>query len=67
MISVLDRSPHLVDECSATPQGNHGAKEVLTARGAEDVSSTGESSLKDDTSTTRDRETHRAAVGGTDE
>jgi len=42
------------------------AKEIVARTGGEDISSTGESSVKDDTSTTRDREMHRAASGGTE-
>jgi len=43
------------------------AKEIIARTGGEDISSTGESSVKDDTSTTHDREdARRAAAGGTE-
>ena len=41
------------------------AKEIVARTGGEDISSTGESSVKDDTSTTHDREARHATAGGT--
>lgn len=41
------------------------AKEIVARTGGEDISSTGESSVKDDTSKKDERETHRAATSGT--
>jgi hypothetical protein len=42
------------------------AKEIVERTGAEDISSTGETSVPNDGSTKRDRELQRAATGGTE-